>query len=125
MPHRILAMLPKMLGNAGTVDAVSGDLVPAIEIDAPLQLASFLKNSDAIAPATLTAMEQALRCGEVRVLPVSKLPLRTQYGFIYLKKRFLPPAAIAYMQEVRLAEKDARAREASLAAELGLNYPNN
>ena len=114
--RRIAASFPKTPGRAGKIDPATGDLIPAIEIDTPLQFARFLKNSDAIAPSVLTAMEAGLHGGEIVVLPTADLPLRTQYGFIYLKNRSLPPAAIAYMQEVRAEEEAAAAREADLAA---------
>ena len=120
LPYRVSSMFPKALGLAGTIDPMNGDFVPAIEIDVPFQVASFLKGSDAVAPATLTTMEQELRSGELVVLPTSGIPLRTNYGFIYLKNRSLPPAALAYMQEVRMIESDVLKREAELAALLGL-----
>lgn len=118
MPYRVSSMLPKALGAAGSLDPMNGDFVPAIEVDVPLQVANFLIHSDAVAPATLTTMEQRLRAGEVAVLPVTGLPLRTNYGFIYLKNRSLPPAALAYMQEVRAVEAEVLEHEADLARRL-------
>lgn len=118
IPYRISSMLPKALGVAGSLDPMNGDFVPAIEIDVPLQLARFLMHSDAVAPSTLTTMEQHLRSGEVAVLPVTGMPLRTNYGFIYLKDRSLPPAALAYMQQVRAMEAEVIEREAGLANHL-------
>lgn len=116
LPYRIAAGLPPALGAAGTIDPFSGDFVPSIEIDVPLQVAGFIKSSDALAPATLTTMERELRSGEVVVLPTTGLPLVTNYGFIYLKSRSLPPAALAYMQEVRAMEENIVKQEANLAA---------
>lgn len=121
IPYRVASMLPESLGVAGSLDPMNGDFVPAIEIDVPLQIASFLIHSDAVAPATLTTMEQHLRSGEVAVLPVTGIPLRTNYGFIYLKNRSLPPAALAYMQEVRAMEAEVIKREADLARRLILS----
>lgn len=116
MPYRVAVALPQSLGVAGTIDARSGDFVPAIEIDVPLQVAGFLKNSDALAPATLITMERDLHAGNVVLLPTSNIPLVTNYGFIYLRNRSLPPAALAYMQEVRDMEKEIIEREAALTA---------
>lgn len=120
IPYRVSSLLPKELGRAGMIDPMNGDFVPAIEIDVPLQVASFLTHSDAVAPATLTTMEQALRSGEVAVLASSDIPLQTNYGFIYLKNRSLPPAALAYMQEIRAMEREVLQREEMLARYLGL-----
>ena len=122
VPARITNQLPKKLSHAGSIDPATGDLIPAIEINAPLQLANFLKNSDAISLSTLTAMEHALRAGEVTALSVPDFTLHTHYGFVYLQNRSLPPAAIAYMQEVRAAENAAIEREMALAKHLGLHY---
>jgi DNA-binding transcriptional LysR family regulator len=115
IPYRIAAGLPHSLGAAGTIDPFNGDFVPAIEIDVPLQVAGFIKGSNALAPATLTTMEHELRSGEVVALPTPGIGLVTNYGFIYLKSRSLPPAALAYMQEVRAMEDSIVRREANLA----------
>lgn len=117
---RVASMFPKMASRAGTFDPATGDFIPSIEIDVLLHAAQFLKDSDAIALATLTAMEQPLRSGEVVALTTLDRPLHTQYGFIYLKNRSLPPAAMAYMQEVRAVESEVWQREIELAAQLGL-----
>ena len=120
LPARIAKRLPKALGQAGEIDPATGDLIPQVEISTPLQAIRFLKNSNAITLSTLTAMERELRSGEVVILPLTDFPIQTNYGFVYLENRSLPPAAIAYMQEVRAVENSMLQREAELAKFLGL-----
>ena len=117
---RVASLFPKTPCRAGAFDPATGDFIPSIEIDVLLHAAKFLKDSDAIALATLTAMEQPLRSGEVVALTTSYMPLQTQYGFIRLQNRSLPPAAMAYMQEVRAVEREVWGRETELATRLGL-----
>lgn len=115
IPGRGSAALPAELGAAGTLDPLNGDFVPAIEIDVPMHLETFLHASDALAIGLLSTMESALLAGEVALVPVSGLALHAHYGFIYLRNRSLAPAAKAYMDEVRVLETEIRAKERRLA----------
>ncbi|WP_225914447.1 LysR substrate-binding domain-containing protein [Pseudomonas atacamensis] len=113
-------VLPAALGSAGAYDPVTGDFVPAIEIDVPMQIAQFLENSNALAVGTLSTFEQELLAGAVIPLPLHDPALYTRYGFIHLKERSLPPAVKANMQEVRTLEIEIRQKEHQLAK----NYLN-
>lgn len=115
IPGRGSAALPAELGAAGTLDPLNGDFVPAIEIDVPMHLETFLHASDALAIGLLSTMESALLAGEVALVPVSGLALHAHYGFIYLRNRSLAPAAKAYMDEVRALEAEIRLKERRLA----------
>ena len=115
IPERSRAALPAELGAAGTIDPLNGDFVPAIEIDVPMHLDTFLHASDALAISLLSNMESALLAGEVALVPVTGLALNAHYGFIYLRNRSLAPAAKAYMDEVRALEAEIRAKERRLA----------
>ena len=115
IPGRASAALPTDLGAAGTLDPLNGDFVPAIEIDVPMHLDTFLHASDALAISLLSNMESALLAGEVALVPVTGLALNAHYGFIYLRNRSLAPAAKAYMDEVRELEAEIRAKERRLA----------
>ena len=115
LPGRSSTALPADLGAAGTIDPLNGDFVPAIEIDVPMHLDSFLHTSDALAINLLSNMESALLAGEVALVPVTGFALKAHYGFIYLRNRSLAPAAIAYMDEVRALEAEIRAKEQRLA----------
>ncbi len=119
VPARIAAKLPSALGRSGTIDALTGDFIPAIMIDVPMQVADLLAGSDTLALASLALMERDLDAGKVVVVPTSKVAFQASYGFIYLKDRSLTPAALAFMEEVRAVETDIVAREAALARRYG------
>ena len=119
LPARIAAGLPRSSGRAGRIDALTGDFMPAITIDVPLQIADLLAGSDALALASLALMERDLDAGKVAVVPTSKLAFQASYGFIYLKDRSLTPAALAYMEEVRAVEAGIVRREVALAERYG------
>lgn len=114
LPSRVAAKLPQAPCNAGRIDPLNGDFVPAIEIDVPFALAGLIADSDALALASLTLMEQELTAGSVAMVPMTGIELRAAYGFIYLKNRSLTPAAKTYMQDVLAVETDITAREAAL-----------
>jgi DNA-binding transcriptional LysR family regulator len=120
LPSRIVANMPDSLGAAGTIDLVTGDFVPAIEIDVPMQLPEMLAGSDVLVAATLNIMQRALLAGEVTVVPIQAFPLQTNYGFISLKERTLPPAAQAFMQVAREVEAEITKEETALAPQFGL-----
>ena len=117
LPLRLAShLLPATLGCAGAYDAVTGDFVPAIEIDVPMQIVKFVESSNALALGNLSTFEQEIMAGEIVPLPIHDLALRTRYGFIYLKERSLPPAVEVYMKEVRAVEEEICQRESLLAA---------
>ncbi len=116
LPARIAAGLPRSLGRAGRIDAVTGDFVPAIQVDVPMQLADLLAGSDALALASLSLLERELEAGTVALLPTTQIAFRAGYGFIHLKDRSLAPAAKAFMDEVRTVEAMTMQREQALAA---------
>lgn len=107
-------LLPATLGCAGAYDALTGDFVPAIEIDVPMQIVTFVEHSNALALGNLSTFEREITAGEIVPLPVQDLALRTRYGFIYLKERSLPPAVEVFMHEVKAVEADVRQRESLL-----------
>ncbi|VVP74788.1 HTH-type transcriptional regulator GbpR [Pseudomonas fluorescens] len=116
IPLRLAAhLLPATMGCAGAYDALTGDFVPAIEIDVPMQIVKFVESSNALALGNLSTFEQEIRAGEIVPLPIHDLALRTRYGFIYLKERSLPPAVETYMREVRVVEEEMCERERVLA----------
>ena len=121
MPPRIARALPQPLGAAGSIDPLTGDFVPAIEVDVLLRLGDFVSGSNALTIASLEIMEADLRAGRVVVVPLAGPPLWSGYGFISLKNRSLAPAARAFMDEVRTAESEFARRDAALAAEFGLD----
>jgi DNA-binding transcriptional LysR family regulator len=103
LPPRIAANFPREPMAAGSIDVRTGEFVPAIEFDAPMQLCSLISDTDALAFSVLGLMETELKSG--RLVPVPGLSLSAHYGFIYLKGRPLSPAAKAYMETVRAVEQ--------------------
>ena len=120
LPARVVANMPDSLGAAGTIDLASGDFVPAIEIDVPMLLPELLAGSDVLVAATLNIMKRALLAGDVAVVPIRAFPLHTNYGFISLKERTLPPAARAFMQVVLEVEAEITEADISLESQFGL-----
>ena len=114
-PPRVAAGLPRTLGCAGKIDPFTGDFVPAIRVDVPIQVADLLAGCDALAFSSLALMERDLDAGRVALVASGNLAFRASYGFIYLKDRSLTPAALAYMDEVRAVEAEIVEREAELA----------
>lgn len=104
-------LLPATLGCAGAYDPLTGDFVPAIEIDVPMQIVKFVESSNVLALGNLSTFEQEISAGAIVPLPAHDPVLRTCYGFIYLKERSLPPAVEIYMQEVRAVEAEICQRE--------------
>ena len=68
IPARIAVSLPRSLGRASRIDALTGDLIPAITIDVPMQIADLLAGSDTLALASLALMERDLDAGNVAVV---------------------------------------------------------
>lgn len=116
IPPRIAAAFPKGLGRAGSIDPLTGDFVPAVELDVPMQLAAFATASDTLVIGAHALFERELRAGALAEVPTAQLNFRAEYGFIWLRHRSLSPAALAYMQAVREEERIFVEREARLAA---------
>lgn len=119
LPARITAIAQMASGAAGSIDLVSGDFIPAIELNAPMQLPEYVECGNVLALASRTIMEDMLQTGRAVVVPAPPLPIRSHYGFIFLKERSLPPAVLAFMQEVRELEVEVAAKEVSLASRFG------
>lgn len=111
IPPRIAAALPRPPGAAGYIGQLSGEFVPAIEFDVPMQLATLPANTDVIIPGSFTMVEKELEAGTVVVIPTPDLKFRASDGFIYLKNRSLAPATQVFMQEFRDEEKIVGERE--------------
>ena len=115
LPPRVAAAFPRPPGRAGRIDEKTRDFVPAIEIDVPMQLAAFARNSDALIFGALSLVERELETGTLAIVRTSALDVRGSYGFIHLKDRSLSPGARAFMQAVREEEALCVERETRLA----------
>lgn len=116
VPPRIAAAFPRPPGRAGWIDDASGDFVPAIELDVPIQVGAFARESDALAIGAFAMVESELRAGALAVVPGAEVDMRARYGFIWLRHRSLSPAALAYIRAVRDEERRYVERETRLAA---------
>jgi DNA-binding transcriptional LysR family regulator len=123
IPWRVTEGLPLKLGAAGSIDPLSGDFVPAIEINNSQAFANFVTHSDALAVTLLSAMAQELADGSVTVVPQDVIPIQAQYGFIQLKNRALPPVISAYRTLVLKIEGEITRQEAKLAKKFVCHQP--
>ena len=118
-PPRLVAGLPRPIGAAGRIDPLTGDFVPAVEVEVPMQLGHLVQGTPALALTALLAVEHDLRARRLAVLPLDGLALHTHYGFIRRRQRPVSPAMQAYMQALRAEEKTSAKREAALMREFG------
>jgi DNA-binding transcriptional LysR family regulator len=120
LPPRIAQALPADLGRAGRRDAATGDLVPAIELDVPMQLAGFTSDSDTLVLGTFARLEADLQSRRLCVVPLAQPAPIGEYGFIWARHRSLSRAALAFMQAVREEERVYVEQEARAAAHYGV-----
>lgn len=121
LPPRVASLLPIVPVRAGHVDLGSGDFVPAIEVDVPMQLDALLRSSDAIAISTLTMVCSELLAGKLTVVPAEGLQFQSAYGFISRADRSLSPSASGFMDIVREIECSLVDEERRLAQHLGIS----
>ena len=117
IPPRLVADLPRPIGAAGRIDPLTGDFVPAVEVDVPMQLSRLVHGTPVLALTPLIAIEHELRAGTLAVVPLAGLPLYTSYGFIRRRQRPETPAMQAFMRELRIEEKASAQHEAALVRE--------
>jgi DNA-binding transcriptional LysR family regulator len=119
IPPRVAAAFPRTPVRAGRIDDFTGDFVPAVETDVPMQLGRLVEGNDVLAFATFSMVESELESGQLAYLPTPKLEIRGGYGFIFLRNRSLSPAARAFVQAVRDEERKCEEREARLDQRFG------
>lgn len=111
LPPRLAAQIPRASLRAGRFDEASGDFIPAVETDVPMQFARLVANNDVIAFGTFSMVEEDLEAGRLAYLPTPRFDMRTSYGFIFPRDRSLSPAVQAYMQAFRDEERASIERE--------------
>jgi DNA-binding transcriptional LysR family regulator len=119
LPPRQAAALPRDTVRAGSVDSLSGDFIPAVDVGAPSNLGRLVERTDVLVLCTLSLVEPDLRSGGVVIVPTTGLDLRASYGFIYLKSRPVSPATQAFMAEIRAHERSLAVHERELEAKFG------
>jgi DNA-binding transcriptional LysR family regulator len=107
---RAASAMSKLL-RQGTTDTSSGDYIPPIKVDSIRLAKDAVSASDAVSLAPLAAIIRELTSGTVVALPIRAPWLYTNYGFVYLTGRSLAPAAVAFMEKVRMVEQEIVAEE--------------
>ncbi len=114
VPPRIASRFP----GKSSIDAITGDLIPSIEVDELSTARAVVRASDAFSVMTPLQIEPWLNSGEFKVLPFRASWLKLEYGFIRLRQRILSPATELYMQLVREIEKELANRNRELMNQL-------
>jgi DNA-binding transcriptional LysR family regulator len=123
IPPRMAAVFPREPVRAGRLDEFTGDFIPAVETDVPMQFGRLVEGNDVLAFGAFSMVESELESGRLAYLPTPRIDLRASYGFIFLRNRSLSPAAQAYMQAVRDEEQSCVEREARLDQRFGQRRP--
>lgn len=121
LPAAIPRLPPRGFGvfpGKTRLEADTGDVLPAIEVDNLTSARMVVAASDAFGIATPVQIEPWLRSGEFRVLSFQRPWMELDYGFIHLRNRMLSPAAEVYMALVRSIEDEVRDRNEALMAEI-------
>ena len=105
LPPRIGEPLAGLCRGA-TLDPLTGDFLPPIEINTLRMAMEAVAASDAIGIATPAALADRLATGQLAILPIRSPWMHTNYGFVHLKDRTQSPAALAFMREFRAAESE-------------------
>ena len=124
-PLAMLRVAPRaasLLPGKSSIDAITGDLVPSIEVDELATARAVVRASNAFSLMTPLQIEPWLQSGEFKVLPFRAPWLKLEYGFIRLRKRMLSPATELYMQLVREIEKGQEKRNRELMNQLVPEY---
>lgn len=115
LPARIRDYLPPDLHRAGSYDALTFEVVPAIEIEALSGLKSLIKNSDVLGLASLVTLKEELVNGDLALLPFHDVWMVTNYGFISLQNSKATTALEEFKNEIRRVEKKQFLEEQQLA----------
>jgi len=121
MPSRFTDHLPTDLGLAAETDPLTGELVPAIEVDVISDVTAVIANSDALCPSALLMFREELDAGTVSVIPFHQPWMVTNYGFVSLKHRTFSPIVLAFMDTVRKVEQELFAEEERFAKSIKWN----
>ena len=113
LPPRVASKFPSGDFPAGHIDPINGDFVPAMHINIPFNLGSFLPGTNVLVIASLALLESELTAGTA--VPVPGFTFQSAYGFGHLKTRSQSPLALAYMAEIRAVEAEFMQREEKLA----------
>lgn len=94
---------------------------PALIHESPTMATRAARCSDAVAAVTLPVAMDALRSGELAVLPWRAPWVSVHWGIIRLRHRRPMEAEEAYLDLLRSADREAQALSLALLAEIGLD----
>ena len=114
LPPRVTKHFP---GRA-TLDAVTGELVPSVEVNNLVTVSTVVATSDAIGIAAPLQIEAGLRQGEVVALTYRAAWMKLHYGVIRLRNRMLSPAVEEYVSLLQQIDAERGRRNAELLVEL-------
>ena len=100
------------------VDGLTSHALPRVRLEDLTAIRTIVSGTDAISYATPIQLEPLLRRGEVAVIPFRAPWARLDYGFIYLASRSLSPAAEAFMDKVRVIERELADKNRVMVEEL-------
>lgn len=116
LPKAYSQFLPENLEKAGKHDTITGDFIPAVELDLLFGMNDIVAKSDVLGMGMLLMFGQELESGKLSVLPFQEEWMKTRYSIIYPTRRNLSPSALAFIEEVRSIEKEFMAQQPSVAA---------
>jgi len=119
VPARLAVAFPPE-ARAGMLDAISGEWLPAIEVDSVDAAIRVVATSDAVTAMPLHCVERQLLAAELVVVDVPDNRLTLDAGLITLEGRALSPAASAFIEEIARVRRDHAARERNLRRQLGI-----
>jgi DNA-binding transcriptional LysR family regulator len=114
LPPRVAKHFP---GRA-TLDAVTGELIPSVEVNNLVTVSTVVAASDAIGIGAPLQIESGLRRGEVVALPYRAAWMKLNYGVIHLRNRMVSPAVEEYVSLLRQIDTERGRRNAELMSEL-------
>jgi len=113
LPPRILEPLLKRHPRVGaTLKAF-----PTIAVESPAMMKTIVASSDAVAPLPLAVVADELAGGALAVLDRVEPWLHLQFGVIHLRRRNLPPAALAFLEVLREVDEEVMGLGSKLAKE--------
>jgi DNA-binding transcriptional LysR family regulator len=107
-------------GPSGSISRDTGVFKARVEVTTFSATKRVLFSSNAVTCTPILQVEPELNSGTLTLIRTEPVPLRMNSGFIYLTGRTLSPAAIRYMEEVRVIKSLMDSRSTEFAAKFRL-----
>lgn len=122
LPKAFSQYLPKNHNKAGSIDPLTGEFIPSMQLDTLDEMAGIVASSDILGIGGLMMYIEEVKRGELAVVPYHEKWMRTAYSIIHLKHRTLSPPENAFIDEVLKIERGLDAEEPRYASELLGDY---